>query len=106
MPQPVIYRGLNEEQIRLLSERKRLAFYSWIGLEPGTRLMIWNEEKAEWIYAVVKELVEKPSIEELRRLVEFTPYKGLQEWLEAENSKHDGSLPGKILLVEKVQPGV
>ena len=106
MPQPIIYRGLNEEQIRLLASKGMLAFYSWIGLEPGTWLMIWNEEQARWIYAVVRDLVEKPSVEELKRLVEFTPYKGLRDWLEAENSKHDGSLPGKILLVEMVEPGV
>ncbi len=106
MVQPIIVRWLKQEQLEKLDSDEKLAFFSWIRLEPGTSIMAWYEEKAKWVFAQVIELIEKPTLRQLENLVDYTPYGTLDKWLDEEAKKHEGSLPANLLLVSKFEPGV
>lgn len=96
---PIILRDLLEEQLEHLEENGRLAFVPRFRLEPGERLMIWWENKARWIHAVVDHVVEKPGYPELEEYLQYTPYRSIEEWLGTEERRLGGVLPRRVTVI-------
>ncbi len=96
--------GLEEPQLEQLSQSERLAFFPPFSLSKGELLEIWWETKAERLYAYVEEVVEKPSIADLERLLPLSGYSTIDEWLAREEERLGGSLPRIILVLRLLDP--
>ena len=100
---PIVVRDLYPEQIRFLDENGVLAFIPRTRLGVGETLMIWWEEEARWVWALVESVVEKPGLRELESHLERTPYRGVAEWLRLEERRLGGVLPRRIVIVRRLE---
>ncbi len=105
MPGPLVLRWIGDRQVEVLFERGRVAFYSRVRLGVGDRVMVWFERGARWVHARVVGVFERPSYRVVEGLLADSGFGSVDEWLEYESRRHDGSLPSRIIVLEAVGVG-
>jgi hypothetical protein len=102
MPGPVIFKWISDRQLASLNEQGELILFSKHFFEEKTHLMIWDENNAEWVHALITKTFTRPNMSQLEVLYSLSGFKTLEEWLNYEAENHGGSLPPYVLHLKKL----